>query len=79
MGLILYYLKGMKKFIDFRKYHHFNISKGNNCHYWELYLIPAISLFSCRSHFIEQEYKIHIKWLNYVLSFQIIFKRKENT
>ena len=49
--------------------------KGN--HYWEFYILPAFSVYSCSSNFIELEISFRIKWFNYELITQIELKKKK--
>ena len=78
MGNFISFVNKTKKKFRFNKYHIFKISKGNDCHDWELYLLPTISLFSCRSNFIDKNNEIKIKWLNYVLTIQLSLKHKKS-
>lgn len=76
MGLLIEYLNRTKRMFTLRKWHTFKLSKGKECHYWEIYVLPTITIFSCRSNFIDKNIEMNIKWLNYVLNIQFILKRR---
>lgn len=75
MGLFHQYLDTNSKIFIFHKMHSLKKFKGN--HYWEFYILPAFSVYSCSSNFIELEISFRIKWFNYELITQIELKKKK--
>jgi len=78
MGMLTRYADQLKRRFFFTKLYKVKLSKGNDCHYFTIVILPSLSIHSCRSNFLDRDWEIIIEWLVYRFIWQITYKRRLN-